>query len=332
MRSPRLPLILLLLATACDQPAPCPAPIASKPVIHVDTSPAIVFPTEDPYQTGPFDVQILDTTRCIGAQRVKLRLFAPIPGGTYPYIQFQHGFQLLNTAYDDVLSQVASHGFVVIVPQMYEPGIASLFAGPTAEEEAELAEAILLDLPLRFDELPAIERYESGIGLAGHSRGGKVAWRVAVDQPERLRGLVGIDPVDGTGGPAMNQPRVVQGPFSFIQASLILGAGLGGNCAPAGDNHEQFYAASPMPSWHIVATNHGHGDMLDEDVAAAAALLCESNPDRESMRRLTAGLLVAFFRGVLQEGDASALSLINADAAPAAISIERNFSGAPVLP
>ncbi len=101
----------------------------------------------------------------------------------------------------------------------------------------------------------------------------------------------------------------------------MLGAALAGKCAPAGDNHEQFYAASPSPAWHVVATEYGHADMIDEDAARKAAFLCRGNDVRDPMRRLTAGLLVAFFRASLQN-DPSAFDLINASEAPTAVTVE----------
>lgn len=49
--------------------------------------------------------------------------------------------------------------------------------------------------------------------------------------------------------------------------------------------------------------------MLDEEEATAAAALCASGPDRAGMRRLTGGLLTAFFRAALQGEEAGYDSL-----------------------
>lgn len=46
-------------------------------------------------------------------------IFAPTDKKTYPVAMFQHGFVLRNEFYTDLLSQVASRGFIVIAPQMY---------------------------------------------------------------------------------------------------------------------------------------------------------------------------------------------------------------------
>ena len=39
-----------------------------------------------------------------------------VPAGEdrYPLVVFQHGFQGLNSHYDEILSHLASHGFVVV--------------------------------------------------------------------------------------------------------------------------------------------------------------------------------------------------------------------------
>jgi len=129
-----------------------------------------------------------------------------------------------------------------------------------------------------------------------------------------------VDPVDGTGGPLGRQPRVIQGPFGFTVPALVIGTGLGGDCAPEGDNHVQFYEACNSPAWHVVAVDQGHADMLDE--GSPGAWLCPGGPDRAGTRRLTAGLLVAFFRAGLQ-GDAAAYAVLTDPvAAPITITAE----------
>jgi len=60
--------------------------------------------------------------------------------------------------------------------------------------------------------------------------------------------------------------------------------------------------------------------MLDEATGLAASSLCPGGSDRAGMRRLTAGLLVAFFRASLQ-GDATAYAYLT-DTAGAPLPIE----------
>lgn len=182
-----------------------------------------------------------------------MRIHVPELVGAFPVVVFQHGFMTRNSAYDEILQHLASHGFVAVAPQMYEPGVGPLMGNPTAATEAELAKDVLSWIPQRLHEVIGFDVRADRIGIAGHSRGGKVAWLMAAASPERVLAIAGVDPVDGAGHPLGNQARAVQGPFSFSTPALIIGTELGGSCAPAGDNHVQFYAASQSPAWHVMA-------------------------------------------------------------------------------
>lgn len=276
----------------------------------------------NPHEVGDLAVRTIDIDRCDPDAPTALRIHTPEMPGDYGVVLFQHGFMTRNAAYDDVLRHLSSHGFVVIAPQMYEPGIGPLLGNPTAAIEAELAEQIVAWLPGNLNRITGVRARTDRLGIAGHSRGGKVAWLFALARPALFRAIAGVDPVDGTGGPLGNQPRAVQRRFEFDFPSLVIGTELGGDCAPAGDNHVQFYEASPSPAWHIVALGQGHGDMLDEAEAAAAAMFCSSGADHAGMRRLTAGLLVLLFRAALQ-GDADAYAyLTEGQGAPIAVTTE----------
>lgn len=44
---------------------------------------------------------------------------SPTVAGTYPVVLFFHGFYLRNSYYSDVLNHVASHGYILVAPQVY---------------------------------------------------------------------------------------------------------------------------------------------------------------------------------------------------------------------
>ncbi|MCB9853466.1 MAG: dienelactone hydrolase family protein [Phycisphaerales bacterium] len=304
---------------ACDFGELCPlVPSTASVESNADTT----ITTGDPYVPGALPITSFDLDRCEQDAPLKLRIVAPTTPGTYSVVVLQHAFEITNHSYDQIAAHIASHGFVVILPRMYDAGIGPLIGMPTAAIETERAAVVLSWIPTRFDRLPGIELNNARVGLAGHSRGGKVAFGVAKAGATRVAALVGIDPVDGTGGPGGNQPRVVDGQFDFDIPTLILGAGLGGPCAPEGDNYQTFYDACPSPSTLVIATDYGHGDMLDAETAALAAGVCASNSDREPMRRLTAGLLVAFFRAQLQ-GEPQAWDELDAVLLPTSVTLER---------
>ncbi len=284
----------------CPQPPVCPQTQPTAAAAPAAPSGPVYTGEGDPYAPGGLTVRTVSVAACEQGTPVPLLIFAPDVPRRYAVVLFQHGFVTRNEAYGEILQHLASHGFVVVAPQMYEPGVCALLGRPTAAEEAQLATQLLDWLP---DGLSAVLGYTPEIGrlgLAGHSRGGKIAWLILAADASRAQSVAGVDSVDGTGGPFGNQPRVVQGPFAFSMPVLVVGTGLGGVCAPAGDNHEQFYAASASPAWHVIVPDYGHADMLDEAAAAAATRFCPGGPDRAGMRRLTAGLLAAFFRGSLQ--------------------------------
>jgi len=300
------------LLAGCNTDPPCPQ-VAEEGTDDSEAAGAIYADSGDPFSTGPLSVQMLDLPRCaIGAPR-PLRLFFPVSAGTYAVVQYQHGFQTSNEYYDEILTQLASHGFIVVVPQMYEQGPESIVSLTTAEE-AERAAAVREWIGTHLNraiEAPGVIAATDRVGIAGHSRGGKVGYLLVKSDPSRVRGIVGVDPVDGTGGPLGGQPRLIEGPFEFDLPSLVIGTELGGDCAPAGDNYVQFFNAAPSPSWQVVALAQGHADMMDPDVVEGPRAICGGGDDLAGMRRLTAGLMIAFFRGTLQNepGALEALSL-----------------------
>ncbi len=77
------------------------------------------------------------------------------------------------------------------------------------------------------------------------------------------------------------------------------------SCAPAGDNHEEFYGASSSPSWHIVATEFGHMDFLEPAALSACGFTCSvctaGTGDSAALRSLTGGQRSTIIRGALQD-------------------------------
>ena len=75
-----------------------------------------------------FDVAMVE--KYLGVTMAQLPQGSPVPGqvwaptqpGLYAVVVLQHGFLLSNTYYSQLIAQIASHGFIVVAPQMYEAG------------------------------------------------------------------------------------------------------------------------------------------------------------------------------------------------------------------
>jgi pimeloyl-ACP methyl ester carboxylesterase len=192
-------------------------------------------------------------------------------------------------SYRSLLEPLTAQGIAVVVPQLYRRGPVVLAGRYTVEQEARDAAALV--------------RGEAGgragrlVYLGGHSRGGQAAWRAAnLLADEGLpAGLVLVDPVDGTGR-APSIPTASAAPVAFTCACLVVGAGIGGRCAPEPVNHAVFAAAAP-DARHVVVPTIGHGDILDDRPAATARRLCggaaDPAPGRTAVTALIADLVRA---------------------------------------
>ena len=198
-------------------------------------------------------------------------------------VVFFPGFMLSPWSYRSLFASIVSDQISIVAPQMYRRGPGALVGHPSPGEEAERG-AELVDHVVQT-------RRPDEVWIAGHSRGGQVAWRIA----ERVDpdGVVAIDPVDGAG----RQPTTLvaaASPAGFASRTLVVGAGLGGRCAPAAVNHEHFAAAAPPGASHVVIHSMGHGDVLDDRPARAARRLCGGSTDPRHERRTVADLIERF--------------------------------------
>ncbi|KAH6821617.1 chlorophyllase 2 [Perilla frutescens var. hirtella] len=254
-----------------------------------------------------------------------LLICSPTEEGCFPVLLFLHGYLLSNSFYSQLLQHISSHGFIVVAPQLYT------IAGPDTNEEIKATAEITNWLAQELGHLlpPHVEPNLAKLGLAGHSRGGKVAFALALNKssPASLKfsALIGVDPVDGMDrGKQTPPPVLTYTPHSFNLdgiAVLVIGSGLGEvrrnpffpPCAPKGVNHEDFYNECCKPAHYFVAKDYGHLDMLDDVTKGLRGkttyCLCKNGEARGPMRRFVGGILVAFLRAYL-EGDSRELVAI----------------------
>ncbi|MCX7943569.1 MAG: dienelactone hydrolase family protein [Deltaproteobacteria bacterium] len=271
----------------------------------------------DPYSKGRLPVKKMSVVKGQNGSPVEASIYLPQGYKEFAVVIFQHGFLVDNNFYSDMLEHIASHGFVVVAPQMYKAdGIP--IGKPKSSEEAETAIQFYNWLKLNINNLTGVNARMDLLGLSGHSRGGKVIWTIMLKDPSWTKAIAGVDPVDGTGGPLGGETRIADKPFNLNVSSLIIGTGLGPQgsglnqaCAPEGDNHVQFYNASSSPAYHAVAIDYGHMDMLNDSTPGCGMVCaaCKSGPDRKGMRIFTAAQLTAFFRYILQN-DNSMLNIL----------------------
>lgn len=199
-------------------------------------------------------------------------------------------------------------------------------AGPDASEEINATAAVMNWLPtaLRQHLPPHVNPNLTKIALAGHSRGGKTSFALALQKSSKLSALIGLDPVDGTGSGKQTHPPVLKYiPQSFDLGIpvLVIGSGLGElkrnplfpPCAPKGINHEEFFKECRSPAYHFVVKDYGHLDLLDDETGGirgkVSYCLCKNGESREPMRRFVGGAVVAFLKSRLngEEGDLKAI-------------------------
>ena len=80
---------------------------------------AVVLETIDVFQVGSIDYKALNLDTSDASSPPKpLLIYTPIVAGEYPVILFCHGFYLRNHFYSDLLKHIASHGYILVAPQV----------------------------------------------------------------------------------------------------------------------------------------------------------------------------------------------------------------------
>ncbi|BBN05336.1 chlorophyllase [Marchantia polymorpha subsp. ruderalis] len=233
-----------------------------------------------------------------------------------------------------MLKHIASHGFIVVAPQMY------IFATADSMDEITSAGSVLDWFSVGLEDalsqrVPSVKADLKRAAVVGHSRGGKVVFGIATGVCHtslKISALVGIDPPKhGTGIGHQTKPPILQySPHSLDLKipTLIIGAGLGSvgrflfpPCASKGVNHEAFFSDSASPAFHFVAPDYGHMDYLDDVCPGAqgwiASWLGINGQAREPMRRFSAGIVVAFLQAaLLQDSSQLANAILEPSLAP----------------
>lgn len=237
-----------------------------------------------------------------------------LPAAPFPLIVFNHGFLLNGSAYRSYGEHLVSHGFVVALPTCPM----SLFDLNHTTLAQDVRFVIDRCLALSETEGHALHGLvdPDGIGLSGHSLGGKLALLEAASD-DRVRAAALLDPVDG-GGPVapdpVRYPSVAPELMPQIRIPLLfVGAELGGEvvvftaCAPREENYQRFFEAANPPAIEVTQIEVGHAQYLDPGANALAVASCaQGDVPGEWVRSVSAAYLTALFLGTLK-GDVAAL-------------------------
>jgi pimeloyl-ACP methyl ester carboxylesterase len=245
-----------------------------------------------------------------------------VEGGGSDVVVLLPGFMNAASSYSALAGSLAESGITVVVGQLYRRGVGALAGRVPVSAEACAASDLV--------RTTAAQRPGCRVHLAGHSRGGQAAWLAAATLVDDglPASLVLIDPVDGEGR-RTSVPVSTATDAAFDVPALVIGAGVGGRCAPEGVNHEQFARATPAAR-HVVVDGLGHADMLDDRQRAVGRRLCSGGPDPDAARATLAALIAAWVAAVVadQEPSSDADPAADSDAAPST----RPRGDAPDLP
>lgn len=256
----------------------------------------------DPFAAGSLNAQTDTTTVTADGESIPLSIFLPTGMGPYPVVVFHHGFQLDPSDYTSYGNHLASHGYVVVMPEM--PGSAF---NPTPH--ARLSRILLgvvdwIEDDIMNGSVIGAKGDASLLGLAGHSLGGKVSLLSAANDA-RPDAVFGIDPVDSappfsSAGP--DYPSVTPERMGDISVPIVLlgetvdSAGGFMNCAPADQNFQQYYSAATSPALEIELVGADHMDFLDNPNCGFVCSSCgPGSADPVKVKEYTRGYLVAFF-------------------------------------
>ncbi|KAF9605058.1 hypothetical protein IFM89_013728 [Coptis chinensis] len=280
------------------------------------------------FEAGNYNVllvQVESSTSSSVPPPKPLLIATPSEKGEFPVLVFLHGYLLFNYFYSQLIQRIASHGFIVIAPQLYK------VAGPDSNDEIKSVALITDWLSNGLQNvLPSkVQPNLSKLAIAGHSRGGKVAFALALGHTNtslKYSVVMGIDPVDGMGKGNQTPPAVltyIPQSFDLNMAALVIGSGLGETrknplfppCAPKGVNHEDFFNECRSPACYFVVKDYGHMDMLDDDTRGvrgkASYCTCKNGKTREPMRTFVGGLIVAFLKAYLKDDYSNLMAIRN---------------------
>ncbi|KAL3531310.1 hypothetical protein ACH5RR_010632 [Cinchona calisaya] len=258
----------------------------------------------------------------VSSKSKPLYIVTPTETGTYPVILFLHGFLCSNTSYSQLLQHIASHGFVLVAPQ----SSMNIFA--TVSQEITYSAAVTNWMATDLQSLlpEGVTANTNKLGLAGHSRGGHVAFCLALGKAEttlKFSALIGIDPVAGINTVFRSKPSIL----TYIPRSFdlgipvgVIGTGLSSQpknflfppCAPDGVNHAEYFNECKPPCCYFLAKEYGHMSLLDDGAEKVGNCMCKSTSQpKYLLRKGMGGIVVAFMKAYLKTDESDLVAVVN---------------------
>ncbi|XP_052174636.1 chlorophyllase-1 [Diospyros lotus] len=281
----------------------------------IAVNPAKAAAATNVFEPGRLSVNVfkVEKSNASSSPPKTLLIVTPTAAGSYPVLLFLPGFCICNYSYSLLLRHIASHGFIVVAPQLY---ICPLTSGT---EEVQSAGTVTnwLSAGLQSNLPENVTANLQKLALSGHSRGGKAAFALALGYAEptlKFSALLGLDPVAGVF--SETDPKILTyqaHSFNLSMPVAVIGTGLGDEqkcclvpaCAPNGLNHEEFFRECKAPCSYFVAKDYGHMDMLNDPAAKLGSCVCASGKGAKDLFRMClGGLFVAFLRAYLEDDNA----------------------------
>ncbi len=294
-----------------SSPDPGTDPSTTDPTSADSSSSGGGEPLTDPRVAGEEEVERIEVDfEAEDGTSIPLVIYAPTGQGPYPVVGLLHGFMLGPEDYGSYGEHIGSWGYVVVLPQM--PG--SALSPVDQVQERDWVREVLdwIDGPANLEGAVLDARADLELlAMSGHSRGGKIAFLTSVTD-SRIDAIFAIDPVDTAGGPGArpspDNPSVapelmpsVVAPMTIVGETVNATGGIGGACAPAADNFEQYFGAATAPAAAIEFLTANHMSFIDDQNCGLTCTACPSGTDEPSVtRRMTQGYMVAFFEWQLR--------------------------------
>ena len=222
-------------------------------------------------------------------------------GGTGPPLVCLHGFPQTHLAWRKVAPRLAEH-FTVVLPDLRGYGASSIPASdPTHEPYSKRAMA--RDIVAVMHEL-GYERF----GVAGHDRGGRVAYRLALDAPQRVAALATLDIIPTLATYESMDYRAAYNAYHWFFLAqpeplpeALIGADPGLYLEikiRAWLAHPEAMEPAVMDAYRSAIARPGVVHAMCEDYRAGYTYDCDADrADREAGRRISAPLLAMWGAG-----------------------------------